>query len=104
MLETFVGFRPEGLQAAHGNGIRHDNRLSNLSWATPKKNAEDKIQHGTDPKGTRAGNSKLTDEQVLEIRRLNADDGVNQYQLADMYEVSQGTIGFIVRRETWTHI
>lgn len=52
VLEAFVGPRPEGMEGCHNNGIRHDNRLSNLRWDTTKANHEDSVRHGTH---TRAG-------------------------------------------------
>ena len=48
VLRAFVGPRPAPhYQAAHANGRRHDNRLHNLRWATPKENDADKDIHGT---------------------------------------------------------
>jgi hypothetical protein len=46
-LEAFIGPRPEGMEACHGDGIRSNNRLSNLRWDTPKANYEDSVRHGT---------------------------------------------------------
>lgn len=47
--------------------------------------------------------SKLTDEDVVEIRERYASEDVSQYDLADEYEVaSQGTIGAVVRGELWS--
>lgn len=48
--------------------------------------------------------SKLTEADVLEIRRRYAAGGIYQRQLAEEYGVEQSNIGFIVRRKTWTHI
>lgn len=39
VIETFLGPFPEGKCTNHKNGIRHDNRLSNLEFVTPKENA-----------------------------------------------------------------
>jgi hypothetical protein len=47
VLEAFVGPRPAGHQAAHGDGNPGNNVLSNLRWATPKENAADMLVHGT---------------------------------------------------------
>lgn len=47
VLEAFIGPRPSGMQCCHGNGVRNDNRLTNLRWDTPKANAADKVGHGT---------------------------------------------------------
>lgn len=49
-------------------------------------------------------NAKLTDEKVLEIRRLYREKKMNQYELADVYGTTQTTIGKIVNNKTWRHI
>lgn len=51
VLESFVGPCPEGYQSSHENGVRSDNRLSNLSWKTPLENMADKQRHGTQCRG-----------------------------------------------------
>lgn len=54
-------------------------------------------------RGQDAGPAKLTNEQVLEIRRLAAE-GVTYKTLAELFEVNRYNIGKIVRRETWQHL
>lgn len=41
VLEAYVGPRPEGMWGLHKNDISTDNRLVNLEWGFPKKNAKD---------------------------------------------------------------
>lgn len=53
--------------------------------------------------GAKNGNSKLTDDQVRDIRQLYVD-GITQYELADKYGVSQALISNIVRGKTWKHV
>ena len=45
VLETFVGPRPDGMEARHLNGDCQDNRVENLIWGTPLENGADKIRH-----------------------------------------------------------
>lgn len=49
VLETFVGPRPDGLVACHGNGDPVDNRVENLRWDTQSANILDAVMHGTHP-------------------------------------------------------
>lgn len=42
VMSAFVGARPDGQHIAHRDGVRHNNRLSNLRYATPVENAADK--------------------------------------------------------------
>lgn len=47
VLEHFVGPRPEGHEACHGDGNGMNNRIDNLRWDTHKSNMADSIEHGT---------------------------------------------------------
>jgi hypothetical protein len=47
VLTTFVGPRPDGMEACHNNGDRSDNRLVNLRWDTSSENNLDRVRHGT---------------------------------------------------------
>lgn len=52
VLMAFVGPPPsEAHQCAHFDGVRTNNVLSNLRWATPFENERDKDRHGTRPSG-----------------------------------------------------
>lgn len=48
--------------------------------------------------------SRLTNQQALEIRDLYSTGKYFQRVLAGMFKVSSATISSIVRRKTWTHI
>jgi hypothetical protein len=56
--------------AAHNNGIKDDNRLENLRWATHKENSADAKKHGTLKKkfGETNGRSRVTADVVKRIR------------------------------------
>jgi hypothetical protein len=55
-------------------------------------------------RGEKNPNARLTAEQVLEIRRLWATGDYTQFQLADMFHVTQGTISHIVVRRSWKNL
>ena len=55
-------------------------------------------------RGTKSGMAKLTDDDVLSIRKKYASGGVSQAKLALEYGVNQTNIGFIVRGCTWKHV
>jgi predicted XRE-type DNA-binding protein len=48
--------------------------------------------------------SKLTDDDVLEIRRLYRDTKLTQEQIGLKFGVVQSRIGDIVRYNTWRHV
>ena len=54
------------------------------------------------PKGSGHGMSVLTENAVSEIRHLAGQ--TTHADLARRFGVSKGTIGFIIRRETWRHV
>lgn len=53
VLEAFVGPRPEGMEACHGDGNKLNVTLENLRWDLPKGNADDKRRHGTSTLGAK---------------------------------------------------
>ena len=64
------------------------------------ENIAEMVARGRQAVGARVGGAKLTDDDVLEIRQSDLPQRV----LARKFGVSQGTIGFIVRGETWKHL
>ena len=101
VLLAFVGPAPTTRHVgAHGDGIRHNNVLGNLRWATPQENEADKRRHGTAPLGMKHGRSKLSDDHVLLIRCI--DD--TQAAIAHMFGVARSLVGKIRRGENWSHL
>lgn len=71
VLAAWHGPRPSPeFVARHLNGDNLDNRAVNLKWGTWAENVEDSQRHGAIPKGSTHYNSKLTDAQRAEMRRL----------------------------------
>lgn len=91
VCEAFHGPRPPGLVVRHLNGDCRDNRACNLEWGTRRENELDKFRHGTGRAGDRNGNSKLTDQQVAEIRRLK-QAGMTGTQIASEFGVHSSTV------------
>lgn len=111
VCEAFHGRRPTPEhEAAHGNGVRDDNRSDNLRWATYDENREDMKLHGTWPVGEKHPRAGLTAEQVAAIRehcasvgagRLRIPRGTRQ-KLAKQYGVSLHVIKDILGGRSWT--
>lgn len=89
-------------EAAHscGNGHLGCVNAKHLSWKTHTGNESDKRVHGTTPRGERQWNSKLTESDVREIRRLTGSD--TQENIAKKFGVSRHTISLIMRGMRWS--
>ena len=103
VLETFVGPRPFRYVSAHKDGNREDNALGNLKWATTAENNEDTARHGHRLFGESHPNTKLTDAEVLDIRR-RIKEGCHRKHLAEEYGVCRNTIGNVGRGDTFSHL
>jgi hypothetical protein len=96
VLAAFIGPRPEGMQACHGNGVEADNRLVNLRWDTPKANQADRAAHGT--RYGRPGSSfRATPAIVARVRRGLSP---NITALARELKLPRTTVADIVNRRT----
>ncbi len=70
--QHFHGDIPEGLCINHKNGIKSDNRPDNLEVVSHSENVQHAIRNGLRPIGVfglENGYGKLSDAQVIEIRR-----------------------------------
>lgn len=103
VLMAFSGKCPKGMEAAHENGKRLDNRSDNLSWKTHTDNQADQRRHGTAAIGEAHGSSRLTEDNIRGIRAQMAM-GVEQKQIAKSYGVTPTTICDIINGRTWTHL
>jgi hypothetical protein len=103
VLRAFVGAAPEGCICCHNDGDRMNNHLDNLRWDTHQANSDDAIRHGTKARGE-ALRSKLMAADVMEIRRLRAEEGHTMRSLADRFGISQSNIKAIVHRKLWKHL
>jgi len=100
VLETFVGKKPPKHEARHLNGERTDNRLTNLAWGTRAENYADRVAHGTDARGEKHGNARLTADDVRAIRA----DPRTQSEIAEDYGLSQSYVSQIRRCVKWRHV
>jgi hypothetical protein len=103
VARAFIGEIAGDLQINHIDGNKKNNNAENLELVTAKQNTAHAIAAGLhNTVGERNGQSKLNEEQVLEIVHL-ARLGVRQCELARRYGVNRATIGGIVNGKSWKH-
>ena len=118
VAEAFIKNKHNKPQVNHINGIKGDNRAENLEWMTPAENIrhaidtgllkykkkEKEIKNSKYSLGEEANGSKLTPEEVIEIRVLWELREFKQVELAEKFGVDNSTINDIIRRKRWKHI
>jgi hypothetical protein len=103
VLEAFVGPCPPGMECAHNNNIRNDNRPDNLRWATRQENMDDQRKFGTSCKGEAKPSARLTEEQVKAIRAIPYRHGLYA-ELGREYGIAQNTVRLIRLRKKWAYL
>jgi hypothetical protein len=103
VARAFIGPRPPGKEVAHFDGNPANAGLLNLRYATPVENAADTIRHGRMPRGSTNGQSKLTEQQVIDIRAASRH-GRTGVSIAADYPVSVRTIQRIIIGDRWRHV
>jgi len=98
VCETFHGAGDPGMEVAHCDGNRLNNRADNLRWATSKENYDDKVAHGTARRGERSPVAKLSWEDVDEIRRSKF---LNHREAGELFGVARETVRHIRAGRAW---
>jgi hypothetical protein len=93
----------QGLECCHINGVRADNRASNLRWGTRIENRHDSLRHATRARGERSPQAKLTETMVVQAA-IRVADGESQASVARSMGVSQPIISRAIRGLNWRHV
>lgn len=81
---------------------------SHLFLGTKQDNMDDSMEKGrmqkTRPRGEKHGMARLTNTDVIAIRKRYAEGNITYKELANLSGIPKGTLYHLVSRTTWTHI
>ena len=100
VTEAFLGECPDGKEVNHLDGDKTNNRIDNLEYVTRLENVHHAHMIGIGPRGERHGSSKLTEDDVREIRRLIGQR--SHRSIAKLFNVSNSQISNIRTGKTWS--
>lgn len=99
----FIGPRPEGYHIMHINNIRTDNRVSNLRYATRREIINNNQLNGRIVCGEGLRGSKLTEFQVIELRKIPYYKGLFSDQ-AKKLGVTASNVSYAYRGVSWKYL
>lgn len=103
ILETFQGAPAAGHEARHLDGDPHNNAATNLAWGTRSQNMRDKEAHGTATQGERHPMAKLSEREVIVIRRLHRI-GIAPSAIIKRFGISRMTHWRVVNNKLWRNV
>ena len=104
VLTAFLGQPFPQAECRHLDGNRTNNRLDNLSWGTKLENAQDRINHGRQVRGSQVSLAKLNERKVQIIKWLLASGTMTQQKIASLFGVAQTKISAIRTGQAWKHV
>lgn len=104
VAKTFLSNPEAKSEVNHINGIKNDNRLENLDWCTSSENTIHALNNKLkiSQKGSEHGMSKLTENDVLEIRKIGRSKGLKE--VSKIFNVSESLISNVLLNKIWIHV
>ncbi len=100
VLETFIGECPPNREVNHRDGDKTNNSLHNLEWVTHSENLKHAYSIGLINQENRiTAISKLTFNDICEIRKLYGSGEYTQRELGKKFSVHQAYISCIINKK-----
>ena len=100
VLETFIGPRLKGMECNHKDGIKTNNRSTNLEWVTGSENIRHAYKIGLkNHKGEKHPSNKLTWKDVDLIRSFKGK--LTQIKIALLFNIHQSQVSNIFNNKYW---
>lgn len=88
----------------HKNGIKTDNCVENLEWCSQIDNKKHAKLNGFTTRGDRNTQTKLTVQNIKDIRTEYALGKISHNRLGKKYNVSGSSIYMILHRKNWYYV
>lgn len=97
---------PEKMEVNHIDGDKSNNKLQNLEWCTSSENQKHAFKNGLQKarKGENSNFSKLSEKEVVEIRKIYSTQKITQKELANKFNTTKSNISAIVNYKSWKEI
>lgn len=106
VAQTFIPNPLSFAEVNHINCNKLDNSVGNLEWCDRKHNLEHSYEHGLKRCGENHGCHKLTEKEVISIRKeyVKGDREHSLRALGEKYGVNYHTIQAIVKGRLWSYL
>ncbi len=103
VAEYFIENKLSFPQVNHRDCNKKNNIVTNLEWVDDKTNKSHFSLSGHKLKGEEISNSKLKNNDILQIRELYKNK-TSQIEIAKKFNINQNTVCKIIRRKIWRHV
>jgi len=106
VAEAFIENPDNKKEVNHIDCDKQNNRVSNLEWCNRTHNLQHSYDNGLKRMGENHGGHKLTEQEVLQIRKeyKKGDRNYSYHALGKKYNVNWCTIQAIISRRLWKHL